>query len=230
MAERNLPGLGLIAGFVDGDNDWGTSYNTNHIMLSALVNRQVLSRVTSLPVTPATGAIYIVPSADTEGNKVAVWDGDTGLEAWVYLDPAAGWHFYVTDEAKNYQFDGASWVEFAGSSGGATASPYDVQTGFTDTPTASQTIDIIPFVRAVDFPANLAGSIGTVVTTPAAVFVMSVQKNGTEFATITVSTSGVFTFAGTATSMASGDILTVVSPAVADVLVESLSVTLLGSA
>lgn len=64
---------------------------------------------------------------------------------------------------------------------------------------------------AVDFD----GASGSVQTNPAATFVISVKKNGSEVGTISISTAGVFTFATTGhttVALAFGDTLTFVAP------------------
>lgn len=119
MVKRTLPGLGLTAFWPQGDDTWKDEMDANIRALSALVNGSVKSRVTALPGSPSVGDIYIVPSgAGSNPNQLAVWDGDSGSEAWVYLVPNAGWAFYVEDESKNYQWSGAAWAEFAGAGGG----------------------------------------------------------------------------------------------------------------
>jgi len=124
MAKRTLPGLGLTGFWPLGDNDWKDEMDENLRLLSALVNRRVKSRTAALPGTPSLGDIYIVVSSDpTNANSLAIWDGEVGAEAWVYVVPDAGWNFWVEDEAANVQWDGTAWVDFAGSggSGGSSA-------------------------------------------------------------------------------------------------------------
>ena len=125
MPERQLPGLELT-GFWDlGTDDWNVGMDSNLRRLSAVVGARVVSRSTSLPATPGALSVYIVPVGETNENQVAVWDGPSGAEGWVYLDPQPGWHFYVVDEGINVQWTGAGWVQFAagGSGGGGGASP-----------------------------------------------------------------------------------------------------------
>lgn len=81
---------------------------------------------------------------------------------------------------------------------------------------ASEVAAMHVFTDAVTFPANFAGSRASVGVNPAATFVLSVQKNGTEVGTISVSTAGVVTFAtsgAAAVAFAAGDVLRVVGPA-----------------
>ncbi len=124
MTKRTLPGLGLEAFFDLGENGWNDEFDENFRLLSFLVDGRAISRVTSLPGTGTTGDVYIVPSGDANGNDVAIWDGASGAEAWVYYTAKEGWAFYVLDEDLNYQFDGSTWQEFAaaGNGGGTSES------------------------------------------------------------------------------------------------------------
>lgn len=117
MPNRSMPGLGLRA-FDANEDGWGDEYNADHQKLSALVNRRVKSRTTSLPGSPSIGDIYIVPVGDANANAVAIWDGEAASEAWVYLTPNTGWHLYVVDDEENVQWTGAAWEVFAGAGGG----------------------------------------------------------------------------------------------------------------
>tara|TARA_R110000796_G_scaffold41118_4_gene101502 strand:- start:6348 stop:8933 length:2586 start_codon:yes stop_codon:yes gene_type:complete len=92
--------------------------DTNLRLISAVVGARVTSRVAALSGAPGAFAIQIAPLGHPQENKIAVWDGATGAEQWVYLAPQVGWHFYVSDELINVQWTGAAWVEFAGAGGG----------------------------------------------------------------------------------------------------------------
>ena len=119
MAERTLPGLGLTGFWDYGATGWNDANDVNLQTLSAIAGQSVKSRTSALPGTPTLGDIYLVPSSDgTHPNELAIWDGPSGSEAWVYKTPAEGWSFYVIDEAANYQFDGTDWVLVGASGGG----------------------------------------------------------------------------------------------------------------
>lgn len=123
--ERTLPGLGLT-GFWDLGSAYKPGMDENLRLVSALLDGRVKSRTTVLPGTPTLGDIYIVRSDDgTNPNKLAIWDGASGSEAWVYVTPHEGWMFYVLDEDTNYQFDGAAWAAFTGGSGGGSVAVHD---------------------------------------------------------------------------------------------------------
>lgn len=232
MATRTLPGLGLTGFWPLGDNTWKAANDANIRTLSALVNRSALSRTTALPGSGSIGDIYIVPSAaGSHANEIAIWDGEVGSEAWVYLVPNPGWHLYVEDDTENVQWDGTSWSVFAGAGGGSNA--YDLRLGFSATPASNQVLDTILIGRDLTLPANLAGSLGSIGTNPTASFVISVQDDAVEIATITIGTDGSFTFAttgGTAKLVATGSVLTFVAPATVDATAANAVMTILGSA
>jgi hypothetical protein len=83
------------------------------------------------------------------------------------------------------------------------------------------------FDIAVNFALNLSGSQATAGVGATGSPVLSIKKNGVQFATLTYSgTTG--TFSGSATSFAIGDLLEVVAPASPDATLARLSITLFG--
>jgi hypothetical protein len=89
--------------------------DTNLRTLSVLVQGKAISKTTSLPGSPTNGDIYIVPTADANGDEIAIRDDGT----WVYIVPIEGDMIYVTDASNLYQFDGAAWQVFSGGGGSA---------------------------------------------------------------------------------------------------------------
>lgn len=84
------------------------------------------------------------------------------------------------------------------------------------------------FDVAVDFAANLSGSQATAGAGATGSPVLSIRKNGVQFATLTYSgTTG--TFSGSATSFAIGDLLEMVAPASVDPTLARISITLFGT-
>lgn len=140
---RQTPGLGLNAFWDLGADGWNTGMDANLRLLSAVVGARVQSRTSALPGSPAPGSIYIVPLSDaTNPNRLAIWDGPSGAMQWVYIEPVAGWHFYVVDELVNVQWTGTSWVEFAaGGGGGGGTSIFGSQILIQLTQNAPQTIN-----------------------------------------------------------------------------------------
>jgi hypothetical protein len=112
MPERIMPGLGLRAFYDPGQRNWGESLSHDLRRLSALVQARAASRSTPLPTTGIPGQIAIVPAAaSTNANAVALWDGEPGAEAWVFLTPQDGWQIWIADEARHVRFTNGAWVE-----------------------------------------------------------------------------------------------------------------------
>ena len=112
MPERIMPGLGLRAFYDPGQRNWGESLSQDLRRLSALVQARATSRTTSLPTTGGAAQIAIVPAAaSTNANAVALWDGEPGAEAWVFLAPQDGWQIWTADEARQVRFTAGAWVE-----------------------------------------------------------------------------------------------------------------------
>lgn len=277
MAVRTLPGAGLTAYWALGDNTYKAAMDQNFRLISALLSGAVISRTTTLPGSGAIGDIYIVPSAaPSNPNSIAIWDGEVGAKAWVYVIPKVGWHLYVTDTSENVQWTGSAWAVFAGGGGGgvgakdegtvilASASSlnfvgsgvvvtdggsgqaniaiagggggggaaYDIVVGFITSPTTNQVFTTSPIVRDFELAADLVGSVGRVGTNPASSFVFTIRKNGTTVATVTVSTSGVFTMTtvgGASQSFAAGDFLTAQAPVGVDASIANLVLALKGT-
>ena len=111
MPERIMPGLGLRAFYDPGQRDWGTSVSEDLRRLSVLVQARALSRSTPLPAGGSPGDIYLVPAgAPAEADALALWDGEPGTEAWVFLPPEPGWEVWLADEGRRLHFDGSGWV------------------------------------------------------------------------------------------------------------------------
>lgn len=112
MPERIMPGLGLRAFYDPGQRNWGTSLSQDLRRLSVMVQARAASRTTPLPTTGSTGQILIVPAtAGANAKALALWDGETGAEAWVFLTPQDGWQVWITDEAQSVRFSDGVWVE-----------------------------------------------------------------------------------------------------------------------
>lgn len=111
MSERTMPGLGLRAFYAEGASDWGQPVSEDLRKLSVLVQLSVISRETALPDPGSDGDIYIVPDgAASNAGEIALWDGEAGSEAWVFIQPQEGWEAWVVDAALRLRFDGVAWV------------------------------------------------------------------------------------------------------------------------
>ena len=232
MPQRVLPGLGLQAYFDLGENGWNDEMDTNIRLLSMIADRRVLSRTTSLPGTGSAGDIYIVPTGDTNEEDIAIWDGPSGSEAWVYFTPSEGWMFYVLDTQTNVQFNGSTWDVF--SSGGGAAGYPDFELNYGGTPAADEVLRTLCITRDMEFAADFSGWFGRVGTNPASSFEISVVdvSGPTEVGTITIGTGGTFTFAttgGTAVSLSAGDFLELQAPSTPDGSIDSIYVGMPGT-
>lgn len=242
--ERILPGLGLTAYYLLGDNSWKPGVDENFRKLSFLAQASVLDVAATEPGSPSVGDAYIATGAwgPAAVDDLVIWEFnvDAVTEEWVKYTPSNGWIVQDITAGKLKKFvTGTGWTdpisaaEIATLYNGYKNAHYDIRFGFVETPGDAEVIDTIPIVREVTLPADMAGSIGTIGTNPAASFVMSVKDDAVEIGTITVSDAGVFTFAtdsAEAKVIAAGSILTIEGPATADTTAEDLSVTLLGSA
>lgn len=111
---------------------------------------------------------------------------------------------------------------------------YDIPLSYAGTPSAGEIIGRLVIPRSLDFAANFATSYGYVGTNPDASFEISVQDDGVEIGTITISTGGTFTFAtasGTAKTVAAGSRLDFVAPSnsPAEATVADIAATLTGT-
>lgn len=167
VGERQVPGLGLYAGWTTGSDGWGSQHDDGIIEESVRLGFSVLSRTTSLPGSPTNGDIYIVPSGDTNGNQIAARDNG----AWVYF-PATRQPLWVTDETGYVHWDGTAWqsglptppLRFLAESTGRnlTAADFDGRTLLEMSNAAAQSITI-PSGLTVSRPVTvLQGGSGTV--------------------------------------------------------------------
>lgn len=114
----------------------------------------------------------------------------------------------------------------------STASVYDVGGFVPGAPDDGATVFIHAAARAISFPANFGASKGKCLTNPTSTAAFDVKKNGSSIGTISINTSGVFTFTtsgGTAQSLAVGDVLTVIAPSPADATLADVAYTLIAT-
>lgn len=124
MAARDLPNLGLKAGYDPGENGWGDDMTLNLLKLSILTQGTAIDKVAAEPGGPTAGDVYILDETHaTHPNEVIVFDGPVGEEAWVYITPSEGW--LIFNQAADYyeKFDGAVWAELATGGGGGGSLP-----------------------------------------------------------------------------------------------------------
>lgn len=107
--ERQLPGLGLYGFWTTGSNGWGDQNDTNIRALSVLCQAGVQSH-SALPGSPSAGDIILVADGEDDEKQIAVYDGEPGSEAWVYISPNEGWMVFVQDEDTFKFYDGTDWA------------------------------------------------------------------------------------------------------------------------
>lgn len=171
--------------------------------------------------TPATKRLFLVVN-------------NSGKTATVQVTGGGGASVAVDDgEVRLLYSDGADILEAGGGSGGSGTAFYDFGFAKADTPTASEVIGMVVIPRAVSFGADFDGAYGHCTTNPTAEFVISVERDGTEIGTITISTGGVFTFATTGhypKDIGPGSVVTFVAPAGTDATIDGIAATLAGVA
>lgn len=97
-------------------------------------------------------------------------------------------------------------------------------------PSASQTVLAHAYSTTWTLPPNMGGSLGKVGTNPTATATLNVYRDATIVGTITISTSGTFTFAttsGLAVVFGSGTTLKIVAPASPDATMADIQLIML---
>ena len=122
MPARTLPNLSLLAGYDLGEDGWADDMTLNLLKLSVLTQGTVQEKVAAEPVSPTAGDVILLDETNaTNPNAVAVYDGPTGEEAWVYIAPNDGWLLYNQAAGYYEKFDGTVWAELETGGGGGGA-------------------------------------------------------------------------------------------------------------
>lgn len=106
---------------------------------------------------------------------------------------------------------------------------YDIGVFFPGQLISNQLLLLLPVERQVNFAVNLAPSVSACGTNPTASVTLTLNRNGTQFATLIVNTSGVGTFSSTATTFNAGDVLTITGPSSVDATYADIGITLSGT-
>jgi hypothetical protein len=185
------------------------------------------------PGTCDDGACYLVAATPDGGDlwagqtgKLAVAIGDDAINGWEFITVAVkGFRAYIRDENAEIIHNGSAWVS------AEPGSMRPIAFFFTTTPTASEVLLLYTAVESLTLGNDFGGSVGACGTNPAASFVLDVQKNGAAVGTITISTSGGFTFAttGGSVSLVASDVLKVIGPVTPDDDCADVSITLLAA-
>lgn len=111
------------------------------------------------------------------------------------------------------------------------STPYDLVFAYPGAPPAAYTLWIINFTRTVTYAANWGISRGACGSNPSATALYTISKNGGIVGTVSISTSGIFTFAtsgGAVVTFNAGDKLTILTPA-GDLTLADVTITLSGT-
>ena len=130
----------ITFGWNPGDNNWGPSTNGTIRNLGAFALGVAESRTGTWSPVPSganIGEVRIVPDG-ANANNIAIWDGDTGAQDWVYVTPKTGATFYIKDVQATYRYDGAQWV--IDSAGGSSADSKVYLNALTVGATANQVV------------------------------------------------------------------------------------------
>jgi hypothetical protein len=109
--------------------------------------------------------------------------------------------------------------------------PYDIASAIIGKPAASAVVMRFVAVRQFSFPASLTASLAKSAIAATDTTIFSLQKNGSQFATLTFSASGntgVFT-AATQTNFSANDVLTITAPSAQDATFADCEYTLVAS-
>jgi hypothetical protein len=141
----------------------------------------------------------------------------------------------ATTETRLLYCDGTNVVEItlpgSGGGGGGTA-PYDIDVSVYGRATNGQVIARFIVGREITFPADFAGSQGSVLVNPTATNTFDVDDDGSKIGEISVSTGGVVTFTttlGAEQVVAAGSELVIHNQASADATLEGLTAVILGT-
>jgi hypothetical protein len=208
------------------------------LLQAGIARRASIAQILGDALAPVIDAAVAEAVADliAGGTVSASWDDITGRPST--FAPSAHTHEIDQVSGLTAALDGLAAAIDALEA--APAPAYRVGGFITNTPTASEILLAHVATDAFTLPAGLAGSqveaIPGAGVNPAATFVLSLQKNGVEFGTISISDAGVVTVTvGAATSFAPragstpADVLTVVGPAIADAAFANWALTLKGS-
>lgn len=186
----------------------------------------------AIVITSTGSYIYRLNSTSGEAESspdIISPDANAGDKRWILtsVEDSIGFSITAAGKALLDDADAAAQRETLGVS--VVGIPVAYESG--QKPSAAAEVSIIP-VFPLTFPSSLAGAVydATGSTAPTAEAVVSLEKNGVEFGTLTVSTGNVATFASPAGASFNGstDRLTAVFPTAQDSTWSGPSFTLKG--
>ena len=195
-------------------------------------NAAVFSDTTGKLGDSGAPPVLFAGGAKTQG-KTLIFDanGKAVANTADYIPDAGGaktsGHAVVFDANGKLADAGAAPVLAAGNQ------PYDIGFYLPGMPGNGVVICKVDFPRAVAFAANFAGSRGAAPdTNSTGDTVFTVKKNGLTIGTITVASTGAYTFAtsgGAAQSFAAGDVMIIVAPSPPDATLQGIGWTLVAT-
>lgn len=233
MTAFSSPGLGFTSGFTNGEDGWGDDYNAMALQASVVTQGKVLDRVTDLPGSPTHGDIYMLTGTDDSNsvgdiNQIAAYYVQDAVGHWVYFTPQEGWSFWVVDEQARYEYRSGGWTIV--SSG---TNPIDIGLFMGGTLSSNELVAQFVATRAFNLPVDFADAQAYAGSGDDTDLELSIQKNGAEFGTVTLSADSnsgyvAMVLDSTSTNFVAGDILSVVAPA-SPGLWADISLTLAGT-
>jgi hypothetical protein len=184
-------------------------------------------------VLRATGTLSAACAIVVPTNKklyAVMHDASGGFNVTVKTASGTGAALAPGERAVVY-CDGTNVVEILRATPATAAAPFDVGVTYNGMPSASAVLLRLPMVRAVTFPAGMAGSRGVAGTTATVTATFDLRKNGSIFGSMTFAVgaaNATFT-AASATVFAVGDVLTVTAPANPDATLGDLGLNLTGT-
>jgi hypothetical protein len=124
---------------------------------------------------------------------------------------------------------GAGWSPARVNINSAAVTTYDIGVFFPGPVSNNQLLLLLPVERQVNFAVNMVPSVSACGTNPTASVTLTLNRNGSSIGTLIVNTSGVGTFATSATTFNAGDVLTIVGPVTADTTYADVGITLSGT-
>lgn len=201
---------------------------------SGAANAYAVATVAPLGPSLKTGSkiLFIAAHANTGASTLAV-NGGSAIPVKKSVSTALASGDILLGQVVEVVYDGTNFQMMAGA--GATLNTFAVVSAVTGKPAASQIVAIYTAFSTETFPANFGSpnqSYGSVGTNPTSTASYTVNKNGSSVGTVSISTSGVFTFTtsgGTSFSLAAGDRLTIVAPSSQDATLADVGITLVGT-
>jgi hypothetical protein len=194
----------------------------------------------SLPATPCTDGVLFFRTTDSPGlyqclNQTWVSSepafailpkskGGTGQDNSNLIFPSSG--TLLTTDGLTAQVN-ADWAATSGAAQilNKPILPWVAVSYLPGKPAAGATVSLVKLPMVVNFPAGLVNSQVSVGVNPTATATYSLQKNGVEFGTLAIASSGTATWTGTATTFAVGDVFRIVAPTSQDATLADVSIS-----